>query len=248
MTTPVGFVMVGGEGRMGREIRGIAATSPALEERGAVDAATIDSLPEVLGSADVVVDFSSPAGFAAALQAALMAQKPLVSGTTGLGDAHFQALDRAAESIPVLWAANFSVGVNVLEHLTRLASRALGGFDIEIFEAHHRHKVDAPSGTALFLARAAAEGRHHELEDVAAWTRHGHTGSRTDEEIGFQVVRGGSIVGEHTVFFCGPGERVELTHRAQDRAIFARGALHAARWIVGRRPGRYRMADVLFEK
>src|SRR5690606_32019845 len=131
-------------------------------------------------------------------------------------------------------------------HLVELAVRAARGYDVEVFEAHHRNKVDAPSGAALFLGRAAARGRDVELEQVAAWARHGLTGARTDDEIGFQVVRGGDIVGEHTVFLCGPGERLELTHRATDRGIFARGALRAAQWIAGRPAGRYTMADVLF--
>lgn len=253
------IALVGAGGRMGREIIAVTKGDPCAEVAVAIvsteaEAAELNH-PNVLvaGAAadaaaecDVIIDFSSPGGFAAALATAHASGTSFVSGTTGLTPQHFAAIDAAAGDVGVLWAANFSVGVNVLEHLVELGARALEGFDIEVFEAHHRHKVDAPSGTALHLARAAARGRDVNLDDVAEWSRHGQTGGRTDAEIGFQVVRGGSIVGEHTVFLCGTGERVELTHRAQERAIFARGAVRAAKWIASRGAGRYTMKDVLF--
>lgn len=253
------LAVVGAAGRMGTKLLELADAAPELtvtaalvgrgEEPRKLGPRRIESSADIgagVASCDVVIDFSQPAGFDVALASAVEQGKPFVSGTTGLSEEQFGALDEAAASIPVLWAANFSIGVNVLGHLTELASRALQGFDVEIFEAHHRRKVDAPSGTALYLGRAAAKGRGVELDDVAEWTRHGQTGARTDDEIGFQVLRGGSVVGEHTVFFCGAGERVEITHRAEDRAIFAQGALRAAQWLAGRGPGRYAMSDVLF--
>lgn len=259
MSEALRIVVVGAAGRMGQEILALVRDAPGLELGAAIvaneeeaervdypDVRTPADAAEAVATSDVVIDFSSPAGFGAALATAHAAGCAIVAGTTGLGAEHHKAIDAAARDIPVLWSANFSVGVNVLEHLVTLASGALDDFDVEVFEAHHRNKVDAPSGTALFLGEAAARARDVQLQDVATWARDGIPGARTDDEIGFQVVRGGTIVGEHTVYFCGTGERVELTHRAQDRVIFARGALRAARWIVGREPGRYSMRDVLF--
>lgn len=259
MTDKIHLAVIGASGRMGTRIMELAyprddfAVSVAVvgpdaeaEELGPQGVMSSADMSHDISACDVVVDFSTPDGLMAALQKAAEYGRPVVSGTTGLDSEQGERLEKAAGAIPVLHAANFSVGVNLLEHLVELASGALDGWDAEIFEAHHRHKVDAPSGTALFLGRAAARGRDAELEEVATWARHGHTGERTDDEIGFQVVRGGSIVGEHTAYFCGDGERVELTHRAQDRDIFALGALRAARWIVGQEPGRYSMKDVLF--
>lgn len=231
------IAMVGASGRMGAQVA--AAANAANLAFTALDGdAPLDDA--------VVIDFSTPAGFDAALDAARAHARPLVSGTTGLTTAQFGALDDAAATIPVLWSANFSRGVNVLLHLVELAAAALPDFDAEVFEAHHRHKVDAPGGTAIALGDAVASARSQALADVATWTRHGATGPRPADAVGFQVVRGGSITGEHTVFLCGDGERVELTHRAQDRAIFARGAIDAARWLAEQPPGRYTMRDVLF--
>lgn len=244
MSDQLGITVFGASGRMGRELLRLIELAPDLGLRGSIAGAP-DS-DDAVAAADVVVDFSTPAGCQSALRACLAHGTPLVSGTTGLGEELRAELDRATVQIPVIWAANFSVGVHVLAHLVQLASSAMPGFDIEVFEAHHRNKVDAPSGTARLLGAAAAAGRDATLEDVAKLSRAGHTGPRTDAEIGFQVVRGGSIVGEHTVFLCGDGERLELTHRAQDRSIFAAGALRAARWIANREPGLYTMPDVLF--
>ena len=170
----------------------------------------------------------------------------MVIGTTGHDAAQRARLEAAAGEIPIVIAPNMSLGVNLLLKLAELAARALDEqYDIEIFEAHHRNKVDAPSGTALGLGRAAAGGRGKVLDDVADYARHGQTGVRERGRIGFSVVRGGDIVGEHRLIFAGPGEQVELAHTAQDRSGFARGALVAARWVVGRPPGLYSMLDVL---
>lgn len=217
------------------------------QRRGPSQIPVTGDLAEHITQCDVVVDFSTPEASVRAVRMAAGAGCAFVSGTTGLTATQQSIFDECARSIPVLQAANFSVGVNVLERLVELASRATGeGFDLEVFEAHHRRKVDAPSGTALFLGEAAARGRDTTLDESAQWTRHGQVGPRSEGEIGFQVVRGGDIVGEHTVFVCGDGERLELTHRATDRGIFAQGALRAASWLHAKRPGVYTMSDVLF--
>lgn len=212
-----------------------------------------DSIASAAERGDVLIEFSSPQGAVDAARHAADAGIPLVSGTTGLDDAQQAELADAAQSIPMVRASNFSVGINVLKRLVRLASAATDGddaFDVEVAEAHHRHKVDAPSGTALSLATAAAQARGWDLDEVARHGREGDVGERPDREIGFQVTRGGSIVGDHTVQLCGPGERLELTHRSGDRAVFARGALRAARWLLAaepaQTPGIYDMQSVLF--
>ena len=171
----------------------------------------------------------------------------MVIGATGHSGAQLAEVEEIARGLPVVLAPNMSLGVNVLFRLAELAARALRAeqYDAEIFEAHHRHKVDAPSGTALGLGRAAARGRGVELDAVAEYARHGQTGARQVGRIGFSVVRGGDIVGDHRLIFAGPGETIERAHHAQDRSGFARGALVAARWVVGRPPGLYSMADVL---
>lgn len=194
---------------------------------------------------DAVIDFSSPLAFDAALALAVQRRAAFVSGTTGLSDAQHAALDHAARTIPVLWASNFSLGVAMLARLARHAAEALLDWDCEIVEMHHARKQDAPSGTALTLGAAVAEGRKIALDDHARYERHGQIGARPQGEIGFATVRGGDVVGEHTAFFAGEGERIELTHRATNRDIFARGALAAAIWLSGRAPGQYRIEDVL---
>lgn len=259
MSDALRVAVVGAAGRMGAELLELITDATQLElgaalvpraragsELGSARVVARSDIAGGVADSDVVVDFSTPAGFSDALEAAVTHLRPFVSGTTGLSSAHHAAVERASATIPVLVAANFSVGVHVVARLTRLAAEALEGFDIEIFEAHHRNKVDAPSGTALFLGEAAAAGRGVDLDASAVWSRRGTSKPRGDEEIGFQVLRGGSIVGEHTSFFCGAGERVEITHRAQDRRIFAAGALRAARWLIERPPGLYTMDDVLF--
>ncbi len=194
---------------------------------------------------DVVVDFSTPTGLDAALAFCLDAGVPLVVGTTGY-DADMKArLAEAGQRIPVLQAANFSLGVAVLQRLLRDAARALPDWDLEIIEAHHGRKEDAPSGTAIALGEAAAEARGTTLEAAAVHARHGHPGPRAAGEIGFSVIRGGDIVGEHVALLAGKGERLELVHRANDRGIFARGALEAAAWLVSQPAGVYGITDML---
>jgi len=197
-------------------------------------------------ASDAVVDFTQPEATAA--HAALSGETgvALIVGTTGLGAADMEALSRAAAKAAVVQAANMSVGVNLLLGLTEQVASALGDdYDIEIAEIHHRHKVDAPSGTALALGAAAAKGRGVDLDDVSDRGRDGRTGPRKAGDIGFSVLRGGDVAGDHTVIFAGPGERVELTHKAGSREIFARGAIRAALWTEGRAPGLYSMRDVL---
>jgi 4-hydroxy-tetrahydrodipicolinate reductase len=194
---------------------------------------------------DVVIDFSGPTGLNAVLDYCLVHGTPLVTGTTGLDAATEARLLHAAENIAVLRATNFSLGVAVLTQLLREAAAALPDWDIEIVEAHHGRKQDAPSGTALALGNAAAVARNTTLEDTAVYAREGITGERADGDIGFAVVRGGDIVGEHTAMLIGQGEQLELTHRASDRSIFARGALQAARWLCGRAAGQWRLEDVI---
>lgn len=193
--------------------------------------------------ADVAIDFSHPSGLAAAVPQ--LGSTALVSGTTGLDAAATEAIDRHAARAPVILAPNFSTGVNVLLDLVTRAARALPDYDIEIVESHHKHKRDAPSGTALALGHAAAAARGRKLEDLAVHGRSGDTGERPAGQIGLHALRLGDVAGEHEVFLAGPGERIALAHLATSRATFARGALRAARWIVGRPPGRYHMADVL---
>jgi 4-hydroxy-tetrahydrodipicolinate reductase len=199
-----------------------------------------------LAAADVAVDFTFHA--AAPGNAALCAElgKAYVLGTTGLDAGESARVREAAAKVPVVWAPNYSLGMNLLFSLVRQAAKALGqDYDIEIVEAHHHFKKDAPSGTALGLAKAAAAGRGQELDAVAVYGRHGITGERPRGEIGIHALRGGDVVGDHTVFFAAAGERVELTHRASGREAFAPGALQAARWVAGRKPGLYDMQDVL---
>ena len=257
----VRIVVSGATGRMGSQLGRLARDASDLELVGGIapDAAAKDSaypgvVPaqaagELLARCDVLVDFSAPAHLRTILETHgdALAGRGIVIGTTGLDGDASRAVDAAAERCAVLVAANFSVGVNVLLELARRAARALnaGEFDVEITEAHHRHKADAPSGTALALGRAVADGRGVTLDDVRRDGRSGVSGERPRGEIGFHALRGGEIVGEHEVAFIGASERVTLGHIAADRALFAEGALRAARWITGRPAGRYTMADVL---
>ena len=214
---------------------------------GRVGIAATGDARQVLRDSDVAIDFTTPD--ATASHAALAAElgRPIVIGTTGLsGEQEAAAIRRAAERVPVVWAANTSLGINLLLGLVEQVAARLGPeWDIEIVEMHHRHKVDAPSGTALMLGRAAAEGRGVKLESVSVRVRDGHTGERRRGDIGFATLRGGSNVGEHSVIFAADGETVELVHRATDRGIFARGAVKAALWGRGKGPGLYSMMDVL---
>jgi 4-hydroxy-tetrahydrodipicolinate reductase len=203
---------------------------------------TADTASSLLG-ADVVIDFSTAAVLPRLLQLAIRARVAVVSGTTRLDATCERLLDEAARTVPVLWAPNTSVGVQVLAELVTLAAQKLGlGFDVEIVETHHKAKVDAPSGTAERLRRAVEEARRG-MRPV--YGREGDAGPRQADEIGVHAVRGGDVIGDHTVHFLGAGERIELTHRATNRDLFARGALRAARFVSGNQPGRYAMVDVL---
>jgi 4-hydroxy-tetrahydrodipicolinate reductase len=259
--------MLGASGRMGRTIVPLLVASSDLRLSGALAAATDAHLGEDAGvvaggaplavsitsdpgraleGADVAIDFTLPAASLAHARACLARKVPLIIGTTGHDDGARAELAEIAESIAVVMAPNMSLGVNLLLRLAEIAARALDAeYDIEILEAHHRHKVDAPSGTALGLGHAVARGRSTSLDQAAEYARHGAAGPRRKGAIGFSVVRGGDIVGDHRVFFAGPGEQVELAHHAQDRSGFARGALAATRWVVGRPAGLYSMMDVL---
>ena len=198
------------------------------------------------GVAQVWVDFSVPAATLAAAQAAAAGGVAMVIGTTGLSPAQKADLAMAAREVPIVFAANTSVGVNVLLKTVGDVARALGpGYDLEIVETHHRNKRDAPSGTALRLAEALADATKRDLGATARYERHGDIGPRTDAEIGIQTLRGGDVVGDHTVFFLGNGERIEITHRATSRDTFAHGAVRAALWVEGRPPGLYDFRDVL---
>jgi len=201
---------------------------------------------EAIRGAAVAIDFTLPQATGANLTACVTAACPLVIGTTGLAPEVQAQIRQAAQRIAIVMAPNMSVGVNLLLELVELAARKLDeGYDIEIFEAHHRHKKDAPSGTALGLGAAAAAGRGAALDQLAVYERHGASEPRRHGSIGFSVFRGGDVVGDHTVSFAGLGERIELTHRASDRLAFARGAVQAAQWLIGRSPGLYSMRDVL---
>lgn len=236
------ILLSGATGAVGRSIEALAEAEPGLEIAGRA------SRSEFFGdnqTGDVVVDFSVPSLCAKSVEFALARGMPMVIGTTGLGDELVARIRSGGERIPVCQAANFSVGVHVLTRIAADAAGTLGeAFDIEILDIHHRRKRDAPSGTALALGRAVADAR-----GIAAGVadRMGTAGPRDRDEIGYQAVRGGDLAGEHTVFLLGDGERLELTHRATDRSIFARGALRAAGWLVDRPPGLYGMDDVLGE-
>lgn len=195
---------------------------------------------------DVVIDFTAPASTRKNAQLAAKYKKPLIVGTTGLSPADEKHLADAAKKTVIVYAANYSVGVNVLLALAERAASVLSDeWDAEIFEAHHKNKVDAPSGTAIALGKSVARGRKVDLKKVGDYARHGETGKRKKGKIGFSVARGGDVVGEHTVYFYGEGERVELGHVATNRALFARGALRAALWSKNKKPGLYDMKDIL---
>lgn len=233
----------GSAGRMGRAI---LDSIEALGARLAGGADSLDDPLPVARAADVLLDFSAPAALEAHLAAARTAGTPIVIGTTGLGAAHHAMIDAAAAEIAVLQTGNTSLGVTLLAALVREAAAKLGAeWDIEILESHHRHKVDAPSGTALMLGEAAAAGRGLTLGEVRVDSRAGLVGARSEGTIGFASLRGGSVIGDHSVIFANEGERIELSHLAQDRSIFAHGAVRAALWIAGRPAGRYRLEDVL---
>ncbi|MFP5410115.1 MAG: 4-hydroxy-tetrahydrodipicolinate reductase [Gammaproteobacteria bacterium] len=264
MSVKVG--VAGVSGRMGRALLEAVAADPACALHAALDrpgspllgqdagaawgaasgVAVSDQPAAALTGAQALIDFTRPEATFGYLDACVAAKVPLVIGTTGFDEAGKARIAAAAQQIPVVFAPNMSVGVNLLMKLAELAAKVLeDGYDIEIIEAHHRHKVDAPSGTALGLGQAVARAINRDLATCAVYGREGVTGERDPRTIGFATVRGGDIVGDHTLLFAGVGERVELTHKASSRATFAQGALRAAKWLQGRAPGLYDMRDVL---
>ncbi len=238
-----GIGIIGSKGRMG-EALAAAAPEASMTVAGGIDAG---GDPAALAKvADVLIDFSSPKALLANLGAAVANTTPILIGTTGLEEEHHRAIDDAAHHVAVLQTGNTSLGVTLLARLVREAAAALGpDWDIEILEMHHRMKVDAPSGTALLLGEAAANGRGINLAKHSERGRDGQTGARAKGAIGFAALRGGSVAGDHDVIFATDHERIELIHRAENRAIFARGALRAAAWLLRQPPGRYTMDQVL---
>ncbi|WP_106746070.1 4-hydroxy-tetrahydrodipicolinate reductase [Yoonia maritima] len=267
MTDTPGIVITGGSGKMGQMLINTVLASDKCRLVGVVDRAghdwigqdvgtamggqpvgvtVTDDALEAFAKAQAVIDFTAPAATVAFAELAAQARAVHVIGTTGLTDDDLAAINAAARHAVVVRAGNMSLGVNLLVKLTQKVAAALDeDFDIEVIEAHHHHKVDAPSGTALMLGEAAAEGRGVDLKDVRDSGRDGITGARKRGDIGFSAIRGGDIVGEHDVMFAAPGERIVLRHLATDRAIFARGALKAALWGQDKAPGEYDMMDVL---
>jgi len=261
------LIVVGAGGRMGRTLIKAIAESPGLRVAGAVESASspligqdagvlagqaplgvalTNDIKSLLGGADALVDFTIPA--ASLIHAELAARNKLVHiiGTTGFTAGEEAKIADAAKQTAIVKSGNMSLGVNLLAALVKRVAATLDSeFDVEIIEMHHNKKIDAPSGTALLLGRAAAAGRQVELDRCSVRGRDGVTGARRTGDIGFAALRGGTVVGEHAVIFAGPAERVELVHKAEDRMIFARGALKAAQWALGRSPGLYSMADVL---
>lgn len=237
------FGVIGHKGRMGQ------ALAQAIEQAGHELVVGVDLGGDpgpLLNPCDVAVDFSSPDALLKNLGAARVAGIPIVVGTTGLEREHFVALAEAASAIPVLQTGNTSLGVTLLAHLVKEAATRLGSdWDIEVLEMHHRMKVDAPSGTARLLGQAAADARGVDLSDAMDSGRHGQTGARQEGAIGFATLRGGTVAGEHSVIFAGDEERITLSHSAENRMIFARGAVKAAEWLIGKPAGRYAMNDVL---
>jgi 4-hydroxy-tetrahydrodipicolinate reductase len=265
--TDMRLVVTGAGGRMGRtlvkaiaETRGLALVgategtgSPLLGQDSGVLAGlgpnrvpVVGEARDLLMGADAIIDFTVPQATRAFAKLAAESKLVHVIGTTGLSAEDEAAIKQASRSATIVKSGNMSLGVNLLAALTKRVAKTLDeDFDIEILEMHHNKKIDAPSGTALMLGRAAAEGRSIDFEQRSVRSRDGHTGARGRGDIGFASLRGGTVVGEHSVIFAGPAERIELVHKAEDRMIFARGALHAALWAHGRPPGLYSMADVL---
>jgi len=235
--------IIGSAGRMGQALKE-AIGDADHDHAGGVDQG--DDVAALVQESDVLVDFSAPAALEATLDTCIANSTPIIIGTTGLEERHHFLIDNAADHIAVLQTGNTSLGVNMLSHLVQEAASKLGeDWDIEIVEMHHRHKVDAPSGTALLLGEAAAKGRGIDLAQNSESGRDGITGARAAGAIGFAALRGGSVAGDHNVILATDQERIEISHRAENRAIFARGAVKAATWILGQSKGRYDMKDVL---
>ena len=250
---PVRIAVAGALGRMGVQVAGAVQGRAGLRlaarfDRPGAQGEGLVSMDEALAACDVVIDFSTPTASVALAEACAARGGPaLVTGSTGLDAAQVAAIDRAAQRVAIVRSGNFSLGVNLLIGLVRQAARALpaADYDIEVVEAHHRRKVDAPSGTALMLGEAAAAGRGKPLPELEVRARDGVTGPRREGSIGFAVLRGGGVVGEHSVMFAAEDEIITLSHSARDRGLFARGAVEAALWVAARPPGLYGMADVL---
>ncbi len=237
------IAIIGSEGQMGHALRQAIADA-GHDYTGGIDKG--GDVAALAAQCDVLVDFSAPAALQANLDAATAAGVPLVIGTTGLEASHHGAIDAAARGAAILQTGNTSLGVTLLAHLVREAAQRLGDdWDIEIVEMHHRMKVDAPSGTALLLGEAAAAGRGIDLATHSERGRDGHTGARETDAIGFAALRGGTVAGDHSVILAGDEERITLSHSAENRMIFARGAVKAAQWMIGQPAGRYTMSDVL---
>ncbi len=260
-------IITGAAGRMGMRLVALTQETEGLSLTGAIerqehpalgkDAGEIahigktgillsDDLQACLAQSDVVIDFTSPSSCLTKLGQVVKASKAMVIGTTGFSDQELIRLKTLATKIPCVFSPNMSVGINVLVNTIGKIAKALGEtYNIEVIEAHHNKKKDAPSGTALKLAEALADGMGWNLQEVGVYARHGMTGERKTKEIGIQSIRAGDIVGDHTVLFGGPGERIEITHRAHTRDTFALGALRAAEWVAHKPPGLYSIADVL---
>ncbi len=248
----IGEVLRSDDGALagGTEVQGHSAIGQDLGALAGMDDTGLkvhDKASDLISTVDAVIEFSTPEATIRHATIAAEHGTAHVVGTTGLDAEAERLLKEIATRTPIVWAANMSLGVNLLCGLAEQVARSLGpeAFDIEIVEFHHRQKIDAPSGTALALGQAAARGRGVALEEAADRGRDGMTGARSLGAIGFAALRGGDVVGDHSVIFAGLGERIELTHKASDRGIYARGAVHAARWLQGRPPGLYTMADVL---
>ncbi|MCC7225560.1 MAG: 4-hydroxy-tetrahydrodipicolinate reductase [Burkholderiaceae bacterium] len=259
------IAITGASGRMGRMLIEAVTQSADLQLAAALDQAgspmigqdacaflgkpsgvLITDQLDALAGADCLIDFTRPEGTLAHLRACVRHGVNVVIGTTGFDDAGKAAITKAAESVGIVFAPNMSVGVNATLKLLDMAARILNsGYDVEVFEAHHHHKVDAPSGTALKMGETIAHAWGKPLDEIATWARHGHTGAREAGTIGFSVVRGGDIVGDHTVYFCGTGERIEITHRSSSRAGYAEGSLRAARFLAEKKSGLFDMQQVL---
>lgn len=234
---PYRIGVLGKTGRMG------SAILKLLEQD---EACVISAAEDIFSTSDVVIDFTNPAATDSHVNLAVEHKIPIVIGTTGLSEEQKTNLTTASQNIPILWAANMSFGIAILSNLVKEVARLLDvSFDIEINEIHHRHKIDAPSGTALSLGEAAARGRSVKLSDVACYTRHGNIGPRPVGQIGFSTGRGGTTIGEHTVRFLGDEESIELTHKGYSRDLYAKGAIRAAKWLVRHEAGLYQMSDVL---
>ncbi len=266
ISSPLRIAIAGASGRMGRMLIEAVLNAPDCELAGALDVPANPALgldagaflgrttgviitsdvPAALARAQVLIDFTRPEGTMAHVRVCQQLGVKMVIGTTGFGDADKAELAQAAQSLAMVVAPNMSVGVNVTLRLLQMAAKALStGYDIEVIEAHHRHKVDAPSGTALKMGEVIAEALGRDLKDCAVYAREGHTGERDPSSIGFATIRGGDIVGDHTVMFAGTGERVEITHRSGSRSNYAQGSLRAARYLAKRSSGMFDMFDVL---